>query len=73
MDFKINNRLDIFDTKDQVWREAHIVEIRPPSAAITGLAIKVRYKGFPKEYDDWIEINNKESCRIKEVGLLSIA
>ena len=28
MEFRIMNRLDIFDLKDQKWREAHIIEIK---------------------------------------------
>lgn len=70
MEFRLNNRLDIYDVKSKRWLEAHIVEIRPSSSAITGLAIKVHYKGFNAAYDDWLEYN-KESAWIKEVGLLS--
>jgi len=46
MPFRINNRLDVYDPKSKRWFEAHIVDLRSPSSAITGEAIKVHYKGF---------------------------
>jgi hypothetical protein len=67
MEFRIMNRLDIFDLKEKKWREAHIIEIK---ADKSNKAIKIHYKGFGTKYDEWIDIT-RESVRIKEVGLLS--
>jgi hypothetical protein len=67
MEFRIMNRLDIFDLKEKKWREAHIIEIKADKA---NKAIKIHYKGFGTKYDEWIDIP-RESARIKEVGLLS--
>jgi hypothetical protein len=46
MEFRLNNRLDIYDVKDKKWREAHIVEIKSNGSASTGQAIKVHFKGY---------------------------
>ena len=67
MEFRIMNRLDIFDLKDQKWREANIIEIK---AKNSNKAIKIHYKGYSSKYDEWIDIP-REAARIKEVGLLS--
>lgn len=67
MEFRVWNRLDIYDIKDKRWREAHIVEIK---ANQSNKAIKIHYKGYKSTYDEWIDIP-REAVRIKEVGLMS--
>ena len=67
MEFRVWNRLDIYDLKDKKWREAHIMEIKKNNS---NNAIKIHYRGFKNTYDEWIDIS-KESVRIKEVGLIS--
>ena len=69
MPFKLNNRLDIYDVKYKIWREAQIVEIisgKNNSCA----SIKISYKGYSSMYDEMIDCR-KEKDRIKEVGSLS--
>ncbi len=68
MKFKVNNRLDIYDIKDRKWREVFIVDLKDDHSK--GTAIKVRFKGYTAQYDDWIDCN-KEAARIKEVGSFS--
>lgn len=67
MEFRVFNRLDVYDVKDKKWREVHVVDIK---AKNNEKAIKIHYKGFNARYDEWIDII-KEAARIKEVGLMS--
>ena len=69
MPFRLNNRLDIFDVKDQVWREARIVEIKSNGKNNT---IKITYRGYCSKYDEWIDCS-REASRIMEVGSFSNA
>ena len=69
MEFRIMNRLDIYDLNSKIWREAHIIEIKENNS---NKAIKIHYKGFGSKSDEWIDIP-REAVRIKEVGLLSAA
>lgn len=66
MEFKMNNRLDIYDVKDKMWKEVIIVELKTHKNA----AIKIHYKGYTSKSDEWIDIV-KENARIAEVGSYS--
>jgi OTU domain-containing protein 5 len=61
-DFKINNRIDVLDTKSE-WREAQLIEINDTQ-------IKVHYRNFTSSWDEWI---SKNSDRISEIGSKSKA
>lgn len=63
MPMQLYNRIDIYDVKDRMWREAHVVEINKDQ-------IKIHYRGFTDKYDEWLNIT-KDLARIKEVGSLS--
>ncbi len=69
MPFRLNNRLDIYDVKDQKWREARIVEIKSHGKNNT---IKITYRGYSSNYDEWIDCS-REASRIMEVGSFSNA
>lgn len=71
MIFKVNNRVDVYDVKDKIWREATVVEVFPGASVPCG-SVKVHYKGFNDKYDTWIDCI-KESARIMEVGSYSRA
>ena len=47
-----------------------MVDLRAQGSASTGAAIRVHYKGFNGNYDEWIDIV-KEGSRVKEIGLFS--
>jgi len=64
MQFKLNNRLDVKDVKDN-WLEAHIVQFLN-----NGRKIKVHFKGFTPKWDEIIDLDT-ESYKISEVGSFS--
>lgn len=67
MIFKTNNRLDIYDVAQKIWREARVVD----SKEVKGTkSIKISYRGYNSKYDEWLDCN-KEAARIKEVGSYS--
>ena len=66
MEFRMNNRLDIYDVKDKMWREGIIVELKTHKNA----TIKIHYKGYTSKSDEWIDIL-KENVRISEIGSYS--
>ena len=47
-----------------------MVDLRAQGSAATGAAIRVHYKGFNANNDEWIDII-KEGSRVKEIGLFS--
>lgn len=65
MPFRMNNRLDIYDFHQKIWRECFIVDL-------DNNRIRVHYRGFAVSADEWIDYV-REEWRIREVGSSSDA